>query len=209
MMLSLLKCTALKEGYGEFKLEDATRQGYEIGKRHSFEYALLAHPARLAFGGGVPARRRFNHPLIAWKPRPRTREDGNPPALPGKMSFLKVGGKSVVLSALKSIPGGMVVRLYEAEGRQVEDASIELAWPVQAVSEVNLVEKEEKCIPLDGPTHRLSFMIKPFEIQNLQAHLIKPVENQRVDVGMFCLAKHPNIRFSQPICKSAAALSVL
>jgi alpha-mannosidase len=167
MMLSLMKCTALKEGYAEvggFKLGTATDGGYEKGRTHSFDYAIVPH------GSGdwraVQAYRRgaeFNTPLIAWKPRQHAGQ------LPAKTSFLKIGGENIVLSAVKACAGGMIVRVYEAEGRAgLSPASIEPAWPVQQAYETNLIELEEKAIEFDPTANRVSLALGPFEIKTVK-----------------------------------------
>jgi alpha-mannosidase len=167
LMLSLLKCTALKEGYGEFKLEDATRQGYEIGKTHTFDYALLLHGGDWRQAKSYRHGAEFNHPLIAWKPR-RPGMQTTAHLLPKRISFIQVQGKSTVLSAVRSCPGGMIVRVYEAEGRREEAAFLELAWPAQAVHELNLIEKEETILPISSTSDRLPFSLHPFEIKTFK-----------------------------------------
>ncbi len=66
------------------------------------------------------------------------------------MSFLQVEGQGVALSAIKAYPQGMIVRVYEAEGQAVDEAALELAWP------------------LPTPGARLSFALRPFEIKTFR-----------------------------------------
>ena len=164
MMLSLLKCTALKEGYAEvggFKFSTATDEGYEKGKPHVFDYALAPH------GGGwqeAQAYRRgmeFNTPLVAWK---TGKHPGN---LPSRQSFIRLAGENIVLSAVKACAGGMIVRVYEAEGQTGSRCGLAFAWPVQEVFEVNLLEKEAKAVNLTEG-QRVDVEMGPFEIKTFK-----------------------------------------
>jgi alpha-mannosidase len=165
LLLSLLKCTALKEGYAEvggFKLSTPTEEGYEKGKTHVFDYALVPHR-----GGwrAVEAYRRgmeFNSPLIVQKP---ARQSGS---LASKMSFIQWEGENVVLSAVRAVPGGMIVRVYEAKGEPALGANLIPTWPVQQAFEVNLLEKDAKSLPMDFPNNRLVFNLSPFEIKTFK-----------------------------------------
>ena len=70
MLLSLLKCTALKEGYGEvggFSKSTKTTDGYEMGVTHTFDYAIRPARGRLARGEAYKRGLEFNRPLIALK----------------------------------------------------------------------------------------------------------------------------------------------
>ena len=167
MMLSLLKCTALEGGYGDMKLGPVTQIGYEKGKTHVFDYALIPH------GGDwrtIQAYRRgaeYNVPLIACKPG---KKSGN---IPPKISFIQISGtngesNSIVLSAVKACPGGMIVRAYEAEGRQTDDISLELAWTARQAFAVNLIEKGEQAIPLENEGRRLFLTFGPFEVKTFK-----------------------------------------
>jgi hypothetical protein len=167
MMLSLMKCTNLEGGYGDMKLGPVTLAAFEKGKTHIFDYALIPH------GGdwrAVQAYRRgaeFNVPLIPCKPVKK------PGKLPPKMNFVKISGtreksSSIVLSSVKACSGGMIVRAYEAEGRQTENASLDLAWTARQACEVNLIEKGDQVIPLENGGQRLSLTFGPFEIKTIK-----------------------------------------
>ncbi|MGW1027510.1 glycoside hydrolase family 38 N-terminal domain-containing protein [Streptomyces sp. NPDC002577] len=95
---------------------------------HDFHYSLVAGPGDWRQAGFVRAGREANHPLLAL---PTTPSEGE---LPPCASLLNVEPASVVLSALKprgnpmasGLPGdtdpatdGLVLRLYESEGRAV------------------------------------------------------------------------------------------
>ena len=162
MMLSLLKCTALEGGYGDLKLGPATQKGYEKGRQHTFDYALIPHSGGWQEAQAYRRGMEFNQPLIQYKPPARSG------SLPARMSFIKLSGENVVLSAVKACPGGIILRLYEAEGRQVRQASLELTWPVQKAYEVNLIEQEVGVVQVDNPGNRLTFDLNPFEIKTFK-----------------------------------------
>ncbi len=166
MLLSLMKCTALEGGYGDMKLGPVTVQGFEKGKTHVFDYALVPHKGGWQEAAAYRRGAEFNRPLIVWKPGGRPGMVNG--SLPEKLSFLKISGETIVLSAVKETPHGMIVRFYEAAGKRVEDASLETAWPVSAAYWTNLIEKDEQPIPLGGETRRIPFAIRPFEIKTIR-----------------------------------------
>jgi alpha-mannosidase len=165
MMLSLLKCTGLEGGYGEMKLGPATQQGYEKGITHTFDYALVAHGGDWRAAQAYRRGAEFNVPLIVHKP------GQNAGSLPAKLSFLRLSAENVVLSAVKACPEGIIVRIYEAEGRSANEVDLELAWPVKAACEVNLIEKDETPIPGAYPSRHLTLSLTPFEIKTLRLTL--------------------------------------
>jgi alpha-mannosidase len=162
LMLSLLKCTALEGGYGDMKLGPVTVQGLEKGKEHTFDYALLPHRGDWKEAQAVRRGAEFNHPLLVFK---LARKPGR---LPAKMSFVKVMGDNVALSAVKACPGGFIVRLYETDGRPAENATLELAWPVQQAVETDLIEKELQPLPLENGENRVVLTFQPFEIKTIK-----------------------------------------
>ena len=165
MMLSLLKCTALKEGYAEvggFRFSTPTEEGYEKNKEHVFDYALVPHAGDWREVQAYRQGAEFNCPLIAWKPRK------TPGKLPSRLSFAKLSAQNAVVSAVKACDGGMIVRVYEAEGRETGQVFLQTAWPVREAFEVNLIEKQEKAISFEGPRKCLSLDLGPFEIKTLK-----------------------------------------
>ncbi len=167
MMLSLLKCTALKEGYGEgggFKLGVATEQGYEKGVRHLFRYALLPHA-----GGWREARvwqdgHGFNTPLIPVK----TTAHAGP--LPKALSWISVSDPRIVLSAVRRGRRGIVVRVYETTGASIAEARLTLSFDAREVFETDLVERGEKRLELGGSGSRreLAFGLRGFQVKTFE-----------------------------------------
>ena len=166
MMLSLLKCTAIKEGYSEvggFRLSTPTEGGYEKGKLHTFDYAIVPHGdgdwrAAQAYRRGAE----YNTPLIVFKP---LRHAG---ILPARHSFLKVSGDNVVLSSVKACEGGLIVRVYEAEGRAgPSPVVIEPAWPIRQAYDVNLIEQEDKPLAVQS-SQGLALTLGAYEIKTVK-----------------------------------------
>jgi alpha-mannosidase len=164
MMLSLLKCTALKEGYGEgggFKLGVATEQGYEKGVRHVLRYALVPHPGDWRQARVWQEGHGFNTPLIPVKSAP------HPGELPAKRSWVSVSEPQVVISAVRRGKRGIVVRVYEAAGRPVASARVELDFAAREVLETDLVERGPR--PLPGAGGRgFSFPLAAFQIRTFE-----------------------------------------
>jgi len=164
LLLSLLKCTALKEGYGEsggFKLGVATEQGYEKGVKHELRYAYLPHAGDWRQARIWEQGHGFNTPLIAVK---TTAHAG---ALPPRRSWIAASDPRVVLSAVRRGKKGIVVRVYEAAGDDVKDARISLAFPCRAVEETNLVEDDGSPLVADATGFAVTlgaFQIRTFQI---------------------------------------------
>jgi alpha-mannosidase len=160
MMISLLKCTNLEGGYGDMRLGPETVQAFEKGQVHTFDYALVPHSgdwrvAQLARRGAE-----FNRPLLVHKP------GVHPGALPPRMSFIRVEGRDVVFSCVRACPGGMIVRVYDATGSKSE-AVVEAAWPLAAAYETDLLERDERELPVqDG--RRVRLVVGPFEIKTVR-----------------------------------------
>jgi alpha-mannosidase len=165
LLLSLLKCTALKEGYGEgggFSRSTKTTDGYEIGVSHSFDYALVPHQGDWREAKLYRRGLEFNRPLIAVKAGKRAGR------LPKRLALFAVSAESVVVSAVRATPQGVVVRVYEAEGQAESGVTLRSAVPIEKACETNLIENEAKEVPLAPDGISLTFDIGPFEIKTFR-----------------------------------------
>ncbi len=169
MMLSLLKCTALKEGYGEgggFKLGVATEQGYEKGVRHLFRYALLPHQGDWRAARVWQEGHAFNTPLIAVK------SAAHPGSLPKRQSWISLSEPRVVLSAVKRGKRGIVVRVYETTGAAAKDVRLSHSFPARQVVETDLVERGSTPVPeagaRDAGSREVRFGLGPFQIRTFE-----------------------------------------
>jgi alpha-mannosidase len=111
---------------------------------HHFAFAIMAHSEDWRSGAAQNGYA-FNMPLIA---RVINQQTGN---LPPAHSFLSVEPSRVIVSALKKAEedDAWILRIYESTG-QPATATISLPFAAKTVSEVNLIEWEEKPLPLSG-----------------------------------------------------------
>ncbi len=175
MMLALLKCTSLSEGYGEvggFNKSTRTSGGYEIDVQHAFDYSLLPHIGDWRDARLVQRGMEFNNPLIAVKAAPH---DGT---LPAARSMISVSASNVIVTACKAAEdgGSIVVRLYECCGWASSRVLLRTAFEHAGVSSTNLIEQE--ATPITGKQitdEGILFDIGPFEIKTF-LFAIKPNE---------------------------------
>ncbi len=169
MMLSLLKATALKEGYGEgggWDNKTKTTDGYELGVRHEFDHALAPHAgdwrqAQLSRRGAE-----FNRPLLGLK------TTNHPGRLPRRFSLIELEGEHVAVSAVRQGAEGTVVRVYETAGQGQAGVQLHFAFPLAKAEETNLIEKEAR--PIDCAGNTLVFDLGPFEIKTFRVVLRVP-----------------------------------
>jgi alpha-mannosidase len=160
VLLSLLKCTSIAEGYGEvggFSKSTKTSDGYELGVTHAFDYALAPHAGDWRQAAVYRRGLEFNHPLIAVK----TAAHAGP--LEPRASLFTVSAPNVVVSAVKTGADGTVVRVYEAEGRPARGVRLTSAVPVRSVAETDLIEKNPQPLSVDGQA--VTFDLGAFEIK--------------------------------------------
>jgi alpha-mannosidase len=168
LLLSLLKCTSIAEGYGEvggFSKSTKTSDGYELGVTHTFDYALVPHAGDWRRAQLTRRGQEFNRPLIAVKP------GAHPGPLPDRLSLFRVSAPNVVVSAVKTGEQGVVVRLYEAEGRPVTGVILSSAPRIHAAAETDLIERGPRPLPLNPDQHSLTVDLGAFEIRTFQLAL--------------------------------------
>ncbi|MCI0696807.1 glycosyl hydrolase-related protein [candidate division KSB1 bacterium] len=112
---------------------------------HHFALAIMPHNGDWRSSGAVQNGHAFNLPLAA---RVIQQQDGK---LPAMHSFFSVEPARVMVSALKKAEDGetWILRLYESTGKPAT-ATISLPFAAKTVSEVNLIEWEEKPLALSG-----------------------------------------------------------
>jgi alpha-mannosidase len=162
LLLSLLKCTALKEGYGEgvggFSTKTKTSDGYEIGVQHTFDYALVPHAGDWKEAQMYRRGWEFNRPLLVTKPNNQTGR------LPKRASLFEVSAENAVVSTVRATSQGVTVRVYEAEGRSVQGVTLKALRPITSAQETNLIEREGETLSLT-PEGTLCFDLSAFEIK--------------------------------------------
>ncbi len=162
LLLALLKCTALKEGYGEvggFKKSTRTTDGYELGVTHTFDYALLPHSGDWRAAQLYRRGMEFNRPLIARKAA------AHPGRRPARLGLFQVSAPNVVVSALRATSSGILLRVYEAEGRATPTVTLRSAATIMSAVETDLIEKGGMPVTVGSDGQTITFDISPWEIK--------------------------------------------
>jgi alpha-mannosidase len=168
MLLSLLKCTSIAEGYGEvggFSKSTKTSDGYEIGVTHTFDYALAPHAGDWRQAQTYRRGVEFNRPLLLVK---AAASGGR---LPSRLSLFLVSAENVVVSAVKAGEEGIIVRVYEAEGRPAPDVTLAAAVPIEAAAETDLIEKNPRPLSVSADGRSVAFALGPWEIKTFRLKL--------------------------------------
>ncbi|HCC58020.1 MAG TPA: hypothetical protein DEQ47_12340, partial [Solibacterales bacterium] len=103
----------------------------------------------------------FNNPLLV---RAVAEHAGR---LPKRWGLFEISETDVVTSAVKmGETGGIVLRVYEANGRPAANVKIRLPGGVASAAEVNLIEESIRKLNLRNNT--LSFDLHPYEIKTFK-----------------------------------------
>jgi alpha-mannosidase len=164
LMLSLLRSSRIQAyGPGGGFEGQGSDTGLEWGQQRTSEYALMPHVGDWREAESFRAGLEFNNPLIAHK---STSHEGS---LPGKWGLLEVSPGNVVLSAVKQArDGGIIIRVYEADG-QATTAILKLHAKVLSAHETNLMEDAAK--KLKTKDDSLRFALHPFQIKTFELRL--------------------------------------
>jgi alpha-mannosidase len=123
-----------------------------------YRHALQPHGSDFSNAARLRAAAEFDHKLITVLGQPSS---GNLPAFQG---FLKVTPEDAHLLAFRRKEDGLEIRLTETAGRRSE-GSLELAFPVNAASETDLLGRKTAEAPRNGNTLRLE--LQPWKVQTL------------------------------------------
>jgi alpha-mannosidase len=166
LLLSLMRSARITaypivEGYEEGVSSDS---GLELGKRMTFDYALVPHDGDWRQAGAYRSGLEFNNPLIARKVAPHAG------TLPKRWGLLEVSKPNVVVSTLKpGRDGSAVLRVYEASGQSTPGVKIALHSQVDSAFEANLIEQPGG--KLNVQDNALQFDLGPFQIKTFQLRL--------------------------------------
>jgi alpha-mannosidase len=129
--------------------------------RHEFTYSLLPHSGDLREGRVVDHACSLNVPLIVRELTPFAG------TLPASHSFFLCSRPGAVVETIKVAEdgGAIIVRLYESEGGR-GPLKLTTTLPVRKVWLTNLLETEERALPISNGVVRLD--LKPFEIVTLK-----------------------------------------
>ena len=125
---------------------------------HAFTYALYPHEGDHIAGKVMQAGYELNIPVQA------STIVAHPGDLPEQHSFITVGAEQIIVEAVKIAEhsDSLIVRVYEAAGAEVTTL-LTFNFPVQTVSQTNLLEREPQPISLETPV-----MFGPFDILTFQ-----------------------------------------
>jgi alpha-mannosidase len=166
LILSLMRSARITaypivEGYEEGVSSDS---GLDLGKRLTFDYALVPHDGDWRQAGAYRTGLEFNNPLIARKVA------SHAGTLPKRWGLLEVSNPNVVVSTLKpGRDGSAVLRVYEAGGQSTPGVKITLHAQVDSAFEANLIEQPGG--KLNVQDNALKFDLGPFEIKTFQLRL--------------------------------------
>jgi alpha-mannosidase len=128
-----------------------------------YRHALLPHGADITNADRVRAAEEFSQKLITVVGQPQS---GN---LPQRKAFITVAPASAhVMVFRKKERQGFELRLVEVEGKK-GSASVELALPVAAASETNLLGKKVADVSLSAG--KLSFELQPWRVRTFEIDL--------------------------------------
>jgi alpha-mannosidase len=129
-------------------------------KNYTFEYALQPHDGDWRQAATYKNAGEYTYPPVSIT---ATGEGELPPEL----SFLRLSPDNLVFSALKKAEDSdaVILRFYETCGEMTE-AEVRLFQAIKRVTQVDLLEREEQELPVDGNTCKLE--VKPFEIVSLK-----------------------------------------
>ena len=132
----------------------------DVHKTHTFTYSLLPHAGDFK-NGVVRAGYELNVPVTAEVVA------ASAGAAPAASSLLSITGDNVIIDTVKKAEDdeGVIVRLYEAHGCRGR-RTLRTSLPVKKVIETDLMEREERRLPVRNGRVALDF--KPFQIRTLK-----------------------------------------
>ncbi len=139
----------------------------DIG-RHKMAFGITGHDHCWRYHRDYKKAARFNQPLIAFN-------TGKHPGMNGKtISFMNVSSDLLKVSALKKAENSdeIVVRVFEAVGKQLDGAEIGFPLPVISARELNGAEE-----PMGEATvknGKLVFSLKPYQPKAFAVTLAQP-----------------------------------
>ena len=141
--------------------------GYTDQCDHIFTYALYPHLGDCVAGGVIQAGYELNTPLVTVP------ADESCGGRPRAASLIAVEPSNVIVEAVKKSEDGddLIVRLYETTNSDAR-ATVRFGVPVQAVSQVDLME--ENPVPLELADNQVKVDLGPFEIATLRVTVSKP-----------------------------------
>ncbi len=134
--------------------------------RHEFLYSFFPHAGGWLAGGVMRQGWQLNYPLMPLA------EEAHAGALPAGHAFFSVEPENVILSVVKKAEDdeALILRCYEYAGRAAQ-LRLRLPAPAARAAETNLMEKEERPLPLSPGARALALPIGAYEIKTLKLWL--------------------------------------
>jgi alpha-mannosidase len=166
LMLSLLRSHNLGAyGFGGgYEPGMSSETGFELDQRLTLDYALMPHAGDWRAAQSWRAGWEFNHPLLVH------RAGVHAGSQPSRWGLVEVTDPNVVLTALSPTDRGtMQLRVYEAAGRAMNSARVQLHAKIADAREVNFLgDPVRKLKPV---SNSLEVPLHPFEIKTLELRL--------------------------------------
>ena len=160
LMLSLLRSQTL----GDYNEGHTSESGFELGIPRQFHYSLFTHNGDWRSASVFRDAQELNTPLMVFKAEPHAG------SLPKQWSMVQFNQPGVALTTAKPGPDGTIVlRVYEAFGRNNTKVQLKLPARVLDAHESNLLEVTGKKLEVKG--NMLFIDLHPFEINTIKLKL--------------------------------------
>ncbi len=166
LMLSLMRSARINSYvfHGGYEPGVSSDTGLELGKRLSFQYALMPHTGDWRAAGAWRAGLEFNNPLIVKM------LGAHAGPLPNRWGMLKVSHDNAVVSAWKpGRDGAAILRVYEASGKATTGVTVQTAGTLNSAAEANLIEEPAKTLAVRD--NQITFDLRPYEIKTFRLQL--------------------------------------
>jgi len=155
MMLSLMRSVAM-----EYK--GPSKGAFEEGIFHTFNYSIVPYSKR-SFSSFTKRGWEFNSPLISLE------LNSIKERLPLEKSFIKLQPSNIVLSGLRRVENGILMRLYEAEGKECK-AKIEFFKELKEVEETDFLGRGKRKIE-KVKENMIESAFSPYQIKTFELEL--------------------------------------
>ena len=166
MIVSLLRAHTLGAyGFGGgYEPGMGSESGFGIGQERTLHYALEPHRGdwrqAMIFREGME----LNNPLICRAAAPHSGK------LTSGWSFVRPSDSNVVITSVTGgRDGAVLVRMYEATGRDAKDVKLDFASDLAFATEVNLME--DRLADLTAQGKQVRFDLAPFQIKTVSVRL--------------------------------------
>ena len=162
LMLSLMRAVNL----GDYNGGDTSDTGFELNVPRKLRYALVPHAGDWRQSRLSQAGQEFNSPLLAFKVEPHKG------SLPATWGLVQIADPNVVVTSVKPGPDHtLIVRFYEAWGKETKGVVVKLGAKVLGANEANLLE--DTTGKLQVKENAVVVDLHPYEIKTIKLRLGK------------------------------------